>query len=78
MKPSWVAFRFAGVRTFAAVSSPAYESIRSDTEGAAGIITISKPKALNALSSQASTLVGSHRHVLQKYTFQLSELMLWI
>ena len=42
------------LRTFAAGAIASYDSIQSTAEGAAGIITISKPKALNALSSQAS------------------------
>lgn len=33
-------------------ATASYDAIRSETEGSAGIITISKPKALNALSSQ--------------------------
>jgi hypothetical protein len=34
-----------------------YDTIRSETEGSAGVITISKPKALNALSSQVSKVL---------------------
>ena len=41
-------------RAFASTSATPYKSIKSATAGAAGIITICKPKALNALSSRAS------------------------
>lgn len=44
--------RIGAARNLAATTTLSYESIKSNTEGAAGIITISKPKALNALSSQ--------------------------
>ena len=50
----------AGRASFESSATASYETINSDVEGAAGIITISKPKALNALSSQASTCC--HRH----------------
>lgn len=42
----------AGRASFESSATASYETINSDVEGAAGIITISKPKALNALSSQ--------------------------
>ena len=38
-------------------ATASYDTIRSETEGSAGVITISKPKALNALSSQVSKLL---------------------
>ena len=38
--------------SLASGARPKYETIRSDADGGAGIITIAKPKALNALSSQ--------------------------
>ena len=38
--------------SLASGARPQYETIRSDADGGAGIITIAKPKALNALSSQ--------------------------
>lgn len=44
---------YASHRTLAVSHAAMYETVKTHTEGPAGIITISKPKALNALSTQA-------------------------
>ncbi|KAL3151638.1 hypothetical protein ABBQ38_012629 [Trebouxia sp. C0009 RCD-2024] len=49
-KPKRATLHFA--RNFAATTTSSYETIKSSTDGTAGVITISKPKALNVLSSQ--------------------------
>ena len=43
---------------FATNSATPYESIRSDVNDSVGLITIAKPKALNALSSQVPACIA--------------------
>ncbi|KAL3159255.1 hypothetical protein ABBQ32_011222 [Trebouxia sp. C0010 RCD-2024] len=65
-KPKRATLHFA--RNLAATATSSYETIKSSTEGAAGIITISKPKALNALSSQVMQEIirAAHEHQSNK------------
>ena len=45
--------QFGNYRVLAASNGPSFDTVKVYTDGPAGVITISKPKALNALSTQA-------------------------
>lgn len=45
--------KFDNYRASAASDGPSFDTVKVYTDGPAGVITISKPKALNALNTQA-------------------------